>query len=434
MFNVVSQMEGKRHDEPDVEMKDTTFVSAKKTAAPVRETEPAGTPGDVFEKLLRTALKYKSSEELKGDKIPAPAFEARNVFGGSIAEGLTGAHNPSLGVSVEPLMNLETYDHWNKDKENKALDQELRDVTAQYQAQLGDEVIDKFGDPGTSLIVGRVRLIESETTDTFELVNNTEDAGAANIVSVVLRSETPTFWFPGQIVCLRGSAESSTKFEATEIIKLTSTPPAPVDHRDMGHMSIMYANGPYTMGSLSYKPLKNFLEKVAREQPHVVVMGGPFIDCNHPDVKSGEIFYEQEGASDVTCLSDRELILEIMALIDSKWPASTRLVLVPSLKDITSLFPLPQPPLHHNIVAKCSEGFKDRVVLGSNPYLVSVNGLKIGVLTTDVVLNLMQASTTTLAGPSKLHGILEAVLSYSVYPLVPSAKDVPLDLNQVKHL
>jgi hypothetical protein len=58
----------------------------------------------------------------------------------------------------------------------------------------------------------------------------------------------------------------------------------------------MIATGPYTLkNSLSYQGLLDFLSIVKREQPHLVIFMGPFLDFNNLDIYSGDIFFEKDG-------------------------------------------------------------------------------------------------------------------------------------------
>lgn len=44
--------------------------------------------------------------------------------------------------------------------------------------------------------------------------------------------------------------------------------------------------GPYTTSdNMSYEPLKNFITYVSNHRPHLVIMTGPFMDCDHTKVK-----------------------------------------------------------------------------------------------------------------------------------------------------
>jgi DNA polymerase alpha subunit B len=124
-----------------------------------------------------------------------------------------------------------------------------------------------------------------------------------------------------------------------------------------GHLSLWFVNGPYAFGStLSYKPLQALIHRVKVEKPHVLIMGGPFIDCNNEDVKSGELVFETPDKQ-IRCLTDKDLQKHLMSYLESELPSRTQIVVLPSLKDIHSMFPLPQPPMAASHANQCGSSF-----------------------------------------------------------------------------
>lgn len=55
-------------------------------------------------------------------------------------------------------------------------------------------------------------------------------------------------------------------------------------------MSVVVASGPYTTSdNLGYEPLKDFVQYVGLQKPHIVIMTGPFIDSEHSNVKDNSM-------------------------------------------------------------------------------------------------------------------------------------------------
>ena len=50
------------------------------------------------------------------------------------------------------------------------------------------------------------------------------------------------------------------------------------------------------------------------QRPHVLVLGGPFVDVNNEDVFNGEILIEKGG--DIKCLEFKDLYLNIFKYLD----------------------------------------------------------------------------------------------------------------------
>lgn len=116
-------------------------------------------------------------------------------------------------------------------------------------------------------------------------------------------------------------------------------------------MTMMYVNGPYTFNStLSYAPLNLLVQRVLEEKPHVLVMNGPFIDCNHEDIAEGEVLFEKHSG-EISCLEFGDLMVTIFQFLEEKLSESrVKIIIVPSLKDIVNLYPLPQPSFHAGIL------------------------------------------------------------------------------------
>ncbi len=121
--------------------------------------------------------------------------------------------------------------------------------------------------------------------------------------------------------------------------------------------------------------------------------------------------------------------MHLMAFIDKEiGELKTQIIVVPSLKDIQSMFPLPQPPLHHGILKKAREEFANKVKLAGNPQEFSIGNNRFAAVTYDVVLQLFQMNKSG-SGPEKLNRALAWLLEQSMYPLYPSDKTVPVDIN-----
>ena len=62
----------------------------------------------------------------------------------------------------------------------------------------------------------------------------------------------------------------------------------------------MIACGPFTVNNeLSYDALKDLMMNVKREQPHALILTGPFVSHSHEDIISGDLKYKDpENGSD----------------------------------------------------------------------------------------------------------------------------------------
>lgn len=92
--------------------------------------------------------------------------------------------------------------------------------------------------------------------------------------------------FPGQIVAIEGLNLSEDLFKAYDMFQGTYVPAAP-QPKFKDDLKLIVAAGPFTKSNdLDYQPLWELMNLVAEEEPHVLLLIGPFIDYNHPDVQN----------------------------------------------------------------------------------------------------------------------------------------------------
>jgi len=63
----------------------------------------------------------------------------------------------------------------------------------------------------------------------------------------------------------------------------------------------MVAAGPFTtQDGLLYEPLKDLMDLVKRDQPHCLILMGPFLDARNEDLMAGDICietYSEKGSA-----------------------------------------------------------------------------------------------------------------------------------------
>jgi DNA polymerase alpha subunit B len=109
----------------------------------------------------------------------------------------------------------------------------------------------------------------------------------------------------------------------------------------------MVAAGPFTAkGDLLYEGLQELMAKVRQEMPHVLVLLGPFVDGMNEDVQSGNISF-RNSTGQLEFLDFNDIFTKVMEYIKSEidqLSVQTKLVIVPSAREIHHISPLPQPP------------------------------------------------------------------------------------------
>uniref|UniRef100_A0ACD6AND1 Uncharacterized protein n=1 Tax=Avena sativa TaxID=4498 RepID=A0ACD6AND1_AVESA len=112
--------------------------------------------------------------------------------------------------------------------------------------------------------------------------------------------------FPGQVVGIEGHNPSGHCFVVSRLIdsvpvsvddQLPCAKKQAVDNEDHqnsntlpGVLSSVIAAGPYTTtDNLLFEPLQELLSYACRKQPQLLILMGPFIDSDHPDIKKGTV-------------------------------------------------------------------------------------------------------------------------------------------------
>ena len=185
-------------------------------------------------------------------------------------------------------------------------------------------------------------------------------------------------------------------------------------------LAIYVAGGPYTTSDgLDFAPLHDLLARIVAEAPDVVILMGPFLNEGHPALEdpllaaSFEELFEQKVADVIT----REL--EGLA---------TKIVMVPSLRDVQHDHVFPQPPFPADL------GLAPTVSRLSNPCVFSINEMVVAVSTNDIIKALAAEETFRVpagAPTDRMHRLVDHVLTQrSFYPVFPPPPGSQLDYSQ----
>lgn len=120
--------------------------------------------------------------------------------------------------------------------------------------------------------------------------------------------------------------------------------------------------------------LRHLFNHFSTISPSLVILTGPFLDASDPLVENGNL-----------SVSFEEKFEEIMTLISDysyKLPSSSKILIVPSLKDVTHDFVFPQCPFNLPSLSN------DKILFVSNPCHVVVNGISISMSSTDILKHL----------------------------------------------
>lgn len=248
--------------------------------------------------------------------------------------------------------------------------------------------------------------------------------------------------FPGQVVGIVGTNPSGHCLVASELVDSIPSMESsdgncyPSKRQALheeglsnGHshtpaeLSVMIAAGPFTTAdNLFFEPLTELLAYATRKQPQLLILLGPFVDSEHPEIKKAtfnrsfnEVFHQEI----MRRLQDH---VEYMG-------SSPRVLLVPSIRDVNHDFVFPQPPFDIN-----PPELRDQIISLTNPGIFEANEVEIGCCTVDVLKQLsgeeVSRNSKDRSSGDRLSRLATHIISQrSFYPLYPPAESVPLDFS-----
>ncbi|KAG4989983.1 DNA polymerase alpha subunit B [Glycine max] len=238
--------------------------------------------------------------------------------------------------------------------------------------------------------------------------------------------------FPGQIVGIGGHNPSGHCFIATKLVDSIPTSVADEDSNPakkqavdkenqptdllckQRKLSMIIAAGPFTTtDNLLFEPLIELLKHAKLRPPQLLVLLGPFVDSEHPDIKKGTVD-----------TSFDEIFEEILKKLEEYVDSATRVLLVPSIRDANHDFVFPQPAFD----------IKSQIVSLSNPGIFEANKVKVGCCTVDILKQISGEEISRTAADGKpidrLSRLANHILNQqSFYPLYTPAESVPLDFS-----
>ncbi|KAG8438009.1 hypothetical protein GDO86_008626 [Hymenochirus boettgeri] len=238
-------------------------------------------------------------------------------------------------------------------------------------------------------------------------------------VSVDLSELKDFSLFPGQVVVMDGTNSTGRKFVATKLyegVPLAFNNPAK-EFEEYPQQMVITACGPFTTSdTISYDALKDLIDLVNRDRPDICILLGPFLDSKHEQIENLQLTVTFEDVFK-RCLK---------MIIEGTRPSGCHLVFVPSLRDVHHDPVYPQPPF--NCFEPSIED-KQRVHFVADPCTLSVNGVVLGMTSTDLFFHMGAEEISSLAGgPDRFTRILKHILTQrNYYPLYPPSEELNID-------
>lgn len=230
--------------------------------------------------------------------------------------------------------------------------------------------------------------------------------------------------FPGQVVVMEGMNTSGRKLVASKLYEgiplpfYSSQVKREVDEVP-GQVSLLVACGPYTpSNSLTFDPLVDLLNVIARDRPDVCILLGPFVDAKHDQIEKAQVTETFEAIFS-RCME---------SIVEGTKSVGCRLVFVPSQRDIHHHFVYPQPPF---TLPGLSKDQAERVTLVPDPCTLLIEGVAVGLTSTDILFHMGAEEISCITGSDRFSRILKHMLTQrSYYPLYPPVEEVNMDYEK----
>ncbi|KAJ1303322.1 hypothetical protein OPQ81_011518 [Rhizoctonia solani] len=230
-------------------------------------------------------------------------------------------------------------------------------------------------------------------------------------------------------LALKGRNGSGDSFVISEFLRIPPLLPSLKTDVDSSLKAVI-ACGPYSFDSdLDYKPFAALIDALLIERPQLLILIGPFVDSNHPLIKTGQV-------DDVPLDIFRQKISSPLVQLENEIP-ELLVIFVPSPRDlVSSHIAFPQAALERTPQL----GLPKRSQLVPNPSTFLVNGFRIGVTSIDVLFHIrkdeffkhaQEVSDEPGGQPADAMTMLcrQILEQQSFYPLFPVPKEVQEDLN-----
>ncbi|XP_066590123.1 DNA polymerase alpha subunit B isoform X2 [Prorops nasuta] len=216
--------------------------------------------------------------------------------------------------------------------------------------------------------------------------------------------------YPGQIVAVEGTILDNVlnvrKLFTEGYVPLADTP------RLREKINIVVAAGPFTTSDgLHFQPLWDLMKNISENEPHLVILVGPFLEQSHPYIKGLKCTYDD-------CFN--RIITRIADEIRGK---STHVVIVSSNRDAHHdvIFPTPEYS-----TTKANE--LPNLHLMPDPTMLDIDGLVIGITSVDVLKHLSHVEMTNSTVHNRMTRLANHVLAQSCfYPIYPPFEKLCVD-------
>lgn len=219
-------------------------------------------------------------------------------------------------------------------------------------------------------------------------------------------SEAKSFGvFPGQVVMVSGRNPRGDTIMVEEVIADRVLEP-PTIPKLIEPLSFVVAAGPFTNSDdLVYDPLHDLVLYCKDNQPDVLILTGPLMDAEHKTIRENmlaepfEVFFEKMISGLVEVLGNEITILVVASSKDANTDA------------VYPTMPVTLKMTHPN------------VHMLPDPSIIDLNGITIGMTSTDVLDHILNNELAVNAGEKIKRAVCHLFNQGSFYPLNPPGDD-----------
>ncbi|KAI8341362.1 DNA polymerase alpha subunit B N-terminal-domain-containing protein [Chlamydoabsidia padenii] len=333
---------------------------------------------------------------------------------------------------------IEKYRYMFEKIRNKA---EVLDDRIDYMAQVISQAYgleNDYGNPtratqDTITAVGRICSDSSEgkLNDKSILLETSRTLGMGKRVKLDMSNTIGYSLFPGQIVAVEGTNKTGKSFSVEKIL----LPPFPdtinnsiLDNNQSPNTQVtevIIATGPYTLDSdLSFDPLQELLVTCHNEQPHVLILMGPFLSVGHPFITNGRIDQLPEN------IFRSQISVRLNQFAQSS--PNMQILMMPHADDIIQEWPLfPQPSMQLDSLNVMAPNIRSI----SNPSILDINGSAFAFANVDILLSLGNQEINKNAHVDRMANLSRHILQQqNFYPLFPTSMTDSIDADQMAYL
>ncbi|KAK6022549.1 DNA polymerase epsilon subunit B [Ostertagia ostertagi] len=284
------------------------------------------------------------------------------------------------------------------------------------------------GSSGSDFVYGQiVRSISEDVPLSDRTASLLMDDERGTVIQLDLSRLPEIGIYPGQLVALLGSFEGGDHFIATRQFHPKPLPLSPLERPTVDeNLRVWCASGPFTTSeNCSYEPLRDLLEIVTKEQPHVLILMGPLVESKNAFMQRKEFPEKYQSVMD-------QLMRNIAKCLEG---CRTEVIVQPApFRDACCDPIFPTPPFKFS--SDISKKMGRRLHCAPEPCVARINGVEVAFTSSEVIVHLSKNEwhrSPNQENQDRITRLNSHLLDQrSLYPLSPPA--IPSSVEELTKL